>query len=559
MKKSLVLFSLSVSLASACGGKKPERPRSSLAEGADAETGGNGKAGGGSKEDDKSIPNNDPKAKDGTNFFPGTETEASNRRIFRLTQIQLDQTAAFVFPGLKLRSVKEFLPIDPKQTNYDYADFLTINAASYAPYRQWAAEIAKAVEASPKSLVNCALVPPSADCHKKAVSAIIKKAFRGAAPAALEGTYFKFFEDQFVAQGDLGKALGSLSETILVAPEFLFRSEFNLDSKGTLIPGELRQNMAFLAADRPIDTLIGESADKETAANAAELALAHPGAGEKLEQFFVDWLELRSPEEMRISKEVYPEFTDALAKGAIAEARAFLKFYLSKPEVKLSDIVKSRKSFPNADTAVVYEADAGKGQGSEHDPAHRLGIFTQPAFLLSRSGPIHPNIVKRGVFFMRKVMCLETGLTPSGVDTTIDEGSGRTERERIEAKTGNAPCSSCHQLINPFGFAFENFDALGRWRTKEDGVNVDPKVALDFLGFEGVVAQSPVEAIERFTTTDRFKQCFVRQMFRYYMGRNELKSDDPTLKAMFDTLKSEDNVKKVLKTLVTSSRANQRK
>lgn len=156
-------------------------------------------------------------------------------------------------------------------------------------------------------------------------------------------------------------------------------------------------------------------------------------------------------------------------------------------------------------------------------------------------------------------MCLETGLTPSGVDTTIPENSGNTERERIEAKTGVAPCLGCHAVINPFGFAFENFDPLGRWRVKEHEFPVNPQVSLDFMGEKDRTVNGPVESLEFFTKSDRFQQCFVRQMFRYYMGRNEVASDDPMLKSMFTALKEKDeNLLELLRILASSSRFNQR-
>src|SRR4029079_6063078 len=103
------------------------------------------------------------------------------------------------------------------------------------------------------------------------------------------------------------------------------------------------------------------------------------------------------------------------------------------------------------------------------DPARRLGIFTQPAVLASHSGPTTSRLVKRGVFFTRKVMCMTLGAPPPDVDTTIPQTPGTTERQHVETVTAKGRCAACHAFINPFGFMLENYDAIGRFRTTDQG------------------------------------------------------------------------------------------
>ena len=93
-------------------------------------------------------------------------------------------------------------------------------------------------------------------------------------------------------------------------------------------------------------------------------------------------------------------------------------------------------------------------------------------------------------------------------------------------------------MINPLGFFQENYDALGRWRTRENSkstVDVDSSIMIDFLGDAEAVTKTagPVDALKTLTGSLMFKQCFVRQMFRFYMGRREEPSDDPLLRRMF--------------------------
>jgi hypothetical protein len=117
-----------------------------------------------------------------------------------------------------------------------------------------------------------------------------------------------------------------------------------------------------------------------------------------------------------------------------------------------------------------------------------------------------------------------------------------TERQRIEAATQPGTCSGCHSFINPYGFMLENYDHLGQWRTTdEQGRPIDASMtlslsALDATGTPADVSlatDSPVTAIQGIAQSLQFQQCFARQMLRYYLGRRELPTDDPTLRQLF--------------------------
>jgi hypothetical protein len=153
--------------------------------------------------------------------------------------------------------------------------------------------------------------------------------------------------------------------------------------------------------------------------------------------------------------------------------------------------------------------------------------------IASHSGPTTTRLVKRGVFFTRKVMCMPLGNPPDDVDTTIPTTSGVTERQKIEQMTLPAKCAGCHASINPFGFMQENYDAIGRWRTTDQGLPIDASISVDFLDEGKLTTSTPVDALRGFTRSLRFQQCFTRQLFRFYMGRREEAGDDPLLRQMF--------------------------
>ena len=119
-----------------------------------------------------------------------------------------------------------------------------------------------------------------------------------------------------------------------------------------------------------------------------------------------------------------------------------------------------------------------------------------------------------------------------GVRTMLHRlAAGATERQRIETVTAQTTCQGCHGIINPFGFMQENYDAIGRWRTTDDGAPIDASITVSFLDEGPLSTSSPVEALRAFTRAARFQQCFARQVFRYYLGRDEGAGDDAVIRA----------------------------
>jgi hypothetical protein len=221
----------------------------------------------------------------------------------------------------------------------------------------------------------------------------------------------------------------------------------------------------------------------------------------------------------------------------------------------VKDLTGPTQGFVSNASAFLYGNGVKAGSlPVELDPAERLGIFTQPAVIASHSGPTTSRLVKRGVFFVRKVMCMPLGSPPPGTDTTVPDAPSATERERVEAVTTVAPCSGCHAFINPFGFMLENYDAIGRYRTREEGGAIDPNISVGFLDEGPFEASSPVEALRTFTRSYRFQQCFVRQLFRFYSGREETAGDDPLLRQMFFDFANEEkqDIVRLLHTLANA-------
>jgi hypothetical protein len=154
------------------------------------------------------------------------------------------------------------------------------------------------------------------------------------------------------------------------------------------------------------------------------------------------------------------------------------------------------------------------------DPAQRSGVLTQPGFLSSYATGDDPDIIHRGVFIATRLLCVELPPPSPKATPLIDLQPNMTNRERVEMTTGKGTCGeSCHMsLLNPLGYAFENYDAIGKYRTMDHGkpVNAASSYTLDgsLKDFTNGIELSHALAEAKQTHT-----CYVQNMMTYLHGR----------------------------------------
>jgi hypothetical protein len=464
-------------------------------------------------------------------YFPGQAATPGKKRMFRLTRQQLDLTTQNLLPKQFSRSALTALPRDPLQTNYEYADNLGFSAANFTPFTAWVAELAQATKLDPHSVLDCSAEQDAPNCLEAAARAFVQRAQRGLASDATLTRFAQFFSSS-AAEVGVAQATADLVDVTLTSPGYVFREEVQTDASGQLLPAQLLQNLSYTLADSPPEAL-GLTADQDISLS-VQKALETPAARAKLLRFLLAWLEVKEPADFDISPSVYPEFTAEVAAAVVDDTRRFLAQQLDGPSPVLRDLTEVNDALVSAPSVFLYGLAAAPADGRVVlDPAQRLGIFSQPAVIASHSGPTSTRLVKRGVFFTRKVMCLPLGAPPAGVDTTIPTEVMGSERERIESVTAQPRCAACHAFINPFGFMQESYDAIGRFRDSDAGKPVNPAISVNFLDEGELSATTTVEALRGFTRSLRFQQCFTRQLFRFYSGRDETAEDDPLLRQLF--------------------------
>jgi hypothetical protein len=166
---------------------------------------------------------------------------------------------------------------------------------------------------------------------------------------------------------------------------------------------------------------------------------------------------------------------------------------------------------------------------------NRAGMLTHPAWLIARSLNDSTDPIRRGKWVREHLLGGVIPDIPITVDASIPEDHTKTLRERLQ-KTESAECWRCHKKMNPLGYAFEIYDDFGRYRTEEslgdEGTKpVDAISELEGTGQKELDGEfkDALELIHRLAESDKVRQCMIRHVFRYFMGRNEMLSDSRTL------------------------------
>jgi hypothetical protein len=235
--------------------------------------------------------------------------------------------------------------------------------------------------------------------------------------------------------------------------------------------------------------------------------------------------------EIEKDRQRFPEFEPAWLPSIQKESALFLGEVFASGG-GLAELLTAPFSFVDATLAPLYgvAAPAGAGDGFarvELDARQRAGFLTQIGFL-ARHGDREPDPILRGAYINQKLLCLNLAPPPGATENLgMPPASARTNRERVAAITSPAACAACHQtVINPAGFAFENYDPLGRYRTSDNGQPIDAADSYAFASgpraFRDAVEWSRLLAESR-----EVHDCYAGNWFSYLHGRGRRPEDEP--------------------------------
>ena len=486
---------------------------------------------------------------------PGSEPEppAPATRVARLTHAQWHNSVRELLrldPGGELTAK---LRSDPAQNGFIFDDnvaSLEVDEALWNGYRRAAEQAAELVTSNPILLGR--LLPPGPEDPNLLAQTFIQQFGMRAYRRPLTALEVDRHLQLFYAAAPLYPGLASfeagirlLIETFLQSPHFLYRVESSTQQAGGLIPlssYEVASRLSYLLWNSmPDDALLAAAGRDELVhpdrlAFEAQRLLADPHAADAIDAFHEQLLEIDRVIHAHPSRALFPDVTDRLAADAARENQLFVRDAVLAQGADLRSLLTSPATFVNAELARIYGVPGNFGNDFVPvtlNAAERSGVLTQIAFLAGNATSVDPDPIHRGVFIARRIACLPIAAPPADIPPLPDP-MGRTNRETVQSHTEQpgSVCSGCHTpLINPFGFPFEHYDAVGSYRSHDRGLPVDASAA-PLIGGVQVAVTSAVELTQALAKSPEVHECYVRHWLQFAYGRPDTHSDQALIKRL---------------------------
>lgn len=331
----------------------------------------------------------------------------------------------------------------------------------------------------------------------------------------------KLYVDQIY--GEAGNTELGVRRAVLLtmkSPRFLFR-EVELAND----PWDTASKLSFALWDSIPDRELrdavaqGKFTKREQVEKQAERMARDPRTTTKLDEFFLRWLKVEQHPDLTKDLKKYDGFDAQLASDLRSSLELSLDEFLRSDGTDLRQLLLAKEIYVNGRMGKFYGVDRPADAGFEKavlSADDNAGILTHPYLMASfaytgTSSPIH-----RGVFVARSVLGRSLRPPPEAVAPLApDLHAGLTTRERVVLQTSPQVCQTCHNMINPLGFSFEHFDAVGRYRTEENGKPIDAQGTYRARSGEAIPLVG-ASGIARFLAeSDEVHTAFVDQLFQY--------------------------------------------
>lgn len=320
-------------------------------------------------------------------------------------------------------------------------------------------------------------------------------------------------------------------QAMLQSPHFLYRTELGAGAASGKVPltdYEVSAKLAFaLTNTMPDDELFAAAAagqlhDATNVATQAKRLFDGPRGTAGINNLNFQVYRLGTYDGITRDAATFPDFTPATPAAMRGEALAFFDWIFTQGR-GVKDFYTAPVGFVSSALAPLYGVAAPAGDTLTRvdlDPSQRSGLLTQAGFLSSYATGDDPDIIHRGVFIATRLLCLELPPPSPKATPLIELQPNMSNRERVELTTGKGTCGeACHAaLFNPLGYAFENYDAIGKYRTTDHGKPVD---AADSYSLDGRMQSfsNGIELSHLLADAKQTHSCYVQNMMTYLHGR----------------------------------------
>ena len=498
----------------------------------------------------------------GSHAAPGTEAAVASSRAPRLSHAQYENTVKDLL-GLEAPAnvTQTFVGDSTSSVFANNGGELVVNGDLWADYQRAAESLAEKATATPEALARV-LRAVSTTEPRVFVQQVGRRAFRRPLTTAEVDAYVSLFAKGAALFPEL-KAFDAgaqlVLEALLQSPHFLYR--FELQPSG-LTAYELASRLSYaLWQTMPDDELqaAAESGALKGAGYSTQVRrlLDSARTRDTAWAFHSQLLQVFKYSDVTRATTLFPEFSTELRTSMLEETRRYTDDVFAGGG-DLVQLLSAPYTFVDARLAKVYGVPAPASGFAKvtFTDGKRAGLLTQVGFLAANSSSTQPDAIHRGTFVNFRILC--SALTPPPVVApplpADDPNHPRTLRDRITAYSGEGTCGAgCHStFINPAGFAFEHYDALGRWRDQEKSLPVD---ATSTFTFEGVSRNydGAVEFGKAVVEAPMTHRCYAKQWTEFLFGRASAPEDQAlTLRVGLASLNQHLPLRGVMEALVTS-------
>ena len=400
--------------------------------------------------------------------------------------------------------------------------------------------------------------PDRVDRLKQFVATLAERAFR----RPLDDSQRQIYIDHAFAEGvPADVALKRAVLLVLKSPRFLY-PELDEKPDDYAVAAQLALTLWDSIPDAALRVAAsrGELSSPEQIRAQAERMVQDPRTKAKANDFFHHWLAMEEAGDLSKDAKAYPGFSEEI----VTDLRHSLEYFVSdtmwSEASDFRQLILSDTIMLNGRLAKFYGMPEPEGGGFvpvKFDAAQRAGIITHPFLLSLHSYHKSTSPIHRGVFLTRNILGRSLKPPPQAIEFNEDRfDPSLTMREKVTELTKKASCMGCHVTINPLGFALENFDAVGRFRTTDADKPINP--VSNYITSDGETLQlTGARALAEHTAgSEDARRGFVRQMFHYMVKQPTLAYGGDTLERLDGQfLANNTNMRKLLTEIATTAAA----
>ena len=390
-----------------------------------------------------------------------------------------------------------------------------------------------------EGLAHCS---PSGACAESIVDGFGPRAFRRPLSADERAKYVALIQ----GRTDFIDGISAMVQAMLTSPFFLYRFEIGqrqADGSHRLDAYEVASALSYTFWGTMPDALLFEAAGAGRLDGAdgieveARRLLADPRARDNVATFAAQWLGVESIVAATKSRAL-GSFEIGVREAMLEEVKRLVTHVVFDGSGALDDLFTADFTFANAELARFYGASVGGDGFSQVRLQGRAGVLGLGGVMASYAYSDQSSPVRRGLFVRSRLLCQELPAPPPNAGGIPEVDPSATTRERFAQHSSDPACRACHQYIDPVGFGFEQFDALGRWRDTDAGKAIDASGRVDDVEAFGDGTSQPFATLPELATilaqSNRARTCFTTQFYRFARGGLEAEAETCAIERLSD-------------------------